>query len=165
MPGCLPKRKCPRASSKASWSPRLPKTAPSSSAAKAWLGRRSGGEDGALELQAFDLKRLPFAGGAGGDAWRGDWVLVTDADQFPPLRLRFDRVTTLDAYRFRLSDDFASVSLDCDLDPRSADAAPRYCVASRYDATPLGRFDAVAITRMDGTRNDGLAVHLLRITP
>lgn len=136
----------------------------SSSAAKAWLGRRTG-DDGALELQSLDLARLPFAGGAGGDAWRGDWVLVTDADQYPPLRLRFDRVTTLDAYRFRLSDDYASVSLDCDLDPQSADAPPRYCVASRYDATPLGRFEAVAITRMDGARGDGLAVHLLRITP
>lgn len=136
----------------------------SSSSAKAWLSRPGAGDDAALELQSLELVRLQFSGGDPGNAWRGDWILVTDADQYPPLRLRFDRLTVLDAYRFRLSDDVAAVTLDCDLDPQNADAAPQHCSAARYDTTPLGRFDAVAITRMDGARVDGIPVHLLRIS-
>jgi hypothetical protein len=137
----------------------------SSSQATAWLSRPATGADVALQLQSLELVRMPFAETGNGAAWKGDWVLVTDADQFPPLRLRFDRVTVLDAYRFRLSDDYVGVVLDCESAVQDAGATPRHCTAQRIDGSDLGRLDAVAMTRMDGARGDGIPVHLLRISP
>jgi hypothetical protein len=137
----------------------------SSAVATAWLSRRGVGDDAALELQTMDLVRLPFADAGDGSAWKGDWILVADSEQTPPLRVRFDRVSPLDATRFRLSDEAAGVVMDCENDTRNAELPPQYCAAQRADGTPLGRFNSVAITRMDGTRVDGSGVHLMRVTP
>jgi hypothetical protein len=133
--------------------------------ASAWLTRTVDADDPRVELQAMELVRLPFADAGGGSAWKGDWVLLTDADDAAPLRLHLDRLTTLNAYRFRLSDDRQGVIIDCTLDGSNVELPPQNCNAHRHDGGDIGHFDAVAIGRMDGTRGDGAGVHLLRVTP
>src|SRR5262249_36242784 len=92
----------------------------STSQATAWLSRRSGGDDDALELQTLELARLPFAGAADGSAWRGDWILAADGDSAPQ-RLHLDRVGALEGPGFRLSDDAAQVAIECRLDAHDAE--------------------------------------------
>lgn len=135
------------------------------SLATAWLSRKGDGEDAPLQLQTMDLVRLPFADTGDGSAWKGDWVLVTDADAVAPLRLRLDQVAALDPLHFRLSDTAAGIALDCGLDAQNTELPPPRCVVHQADGIELGSFYAVAITRMDGARSDGSAMHLLRISP
>ena len=133
--------------------------------ASAWLTRTVDADDPRIELQTMELVRLPFADAGGGSAWKGDWILVTDSADVTPLRLQLDRLTALNAYRFRLGDEAAGVIIDCTLDGSNAELPPQNCVAHRQPGGDIGHFDAVAIGRMDGTRGDGVGVHLLRVTP
>jgi hypothetical protein len=137
----------------------------SSALATAWLSRAGDGEDPALQLQTMDLVRLPFDEAGDGSVWQGDWILVTDSDQAPPQRLLLKRIAVEDADRFRLGDEAVGVAIDCQLDTQNDELPPTLCTARRNDGTELGHFDAVAIGRMDGARTDGVAIHLLRVSP
>jgi len=136
----------------------------SNALATAWLSRSGSGENAALQLQTMQLVRLPFEDAGDGSAWQGDWILLAD-EKSPPQRLRLSRVPVQDADRFRLADAAVGVTLDCQLETQNEELPPTRCTAVRSDGSVLGRFDAVAITRMDGTRADGAAVHLVRVSP
>lgn len=133
----------------------------STSQATVWLSRAGGGDDAGIEMQTFEIARLPFAGAA--DAWTGEWILATDGDT-PPQRLRLKRIGTPDGIGFRLSDETAQVAIDCYLDPENAELPPHQCVLRRADGVQLGQFDAVAMTRMDGFNNGKAGLHLLRVS-
>ena len=134
-----------------------------SALASAWLSR--GAVDGALELQTMELVRLPFADAGNGGAWKGDWVLVSDAEDETPQRLHLQVAAPLDPFHFRLADAAAAILLDCALDLDNAELPPPRCVLRHADGSGFGSFSAVAINRMDGTRNDGVALHLLKVSP
>lgn len=136
----------------------------SNSLATAWLTRPAAA-DGALQMQTLDLVRLPFANPGDGSAWKGDWILAADADGATPQRLHFTRVMALDATTFRLGDADAGIFLDCALDSSNAELPPPRCILRRRDGSELGRFDAIAITRMDGILANDVPVHLLRVKP
>jgi hypothetical protein len=132
----------------------------SSAHAAAWLGRSEGSvDDSSLRLQPMDLVRLPLAESADGGAWQGDWVLVKDAGGTPQ-RLRLDRFQTLDANHFQLDDSANGFSLACTRDATRPDLPPSSCSLHQADGSESAVFDSVAIARMDG-----VAVHLLRISP
>ncbi len=126
-----------------------------------WLSRERG--DGSLQLQGFDLVRLPLAEAADGAAWRGDWVLVADSDETAPQRLRLAQYRDLDAQHFELRD-AAGIVLLCTREPTQPEWPPSSCGVRRADGSLLGTLDSVALTRMDGVRGDGVALHLLRVT-
>jgi len=137
----------------------------SNALATAWLARTAAGDAGALQMQTIDLVRLPFANSADGSAWKGDWILTFDAEPASSRRLHLDHVMALDASTFRLGDEGAGIYVDCALDPHNAELPPPRCILRQRDDAELGQFDAVGITRMDGARSDGVALHLLRVTP
>jgi hypothetical protein len=136
----------------------------SNSLATAWLSRGGSGDEAALELQTMDVVRLPFADAVDGSAWKGDWILAIDTEQTILQRLHFDHVSALDPSNFRLNDENAGIAVDCAIDPQNAELPPQRCVLRRRDGMILGEFDAIAITRMDGTRNDRTPLHLLRVS-
>jgi len=133
--------------------------------ASAWLSRVEGNTDEAgLRLQPLDLVRVPLAEASDGSAWQGDWVFVDDASATPQ-RLRFDRFQSIDTDHFQLEDAASGVAMLCTRDVGRPELPPSSCALSQGAGADANRFDSVAIARMDGTRSDGTAFHLLRITP
>jgi hypothetical protein len=130
--------------------------------ALAWLSRVRG-EDNSLQLQSLDLVRLPLTEIADGRAWQGDWVLVDDSNASTQ-RLHLDHFQALDAEHFQLDDSASSTSLTCARDAMRPEVPPSSCALHLASNTDNGRFDSVAIGRMDGIRA-GAAIHLLRVTP
>lgn len=135
----------------------------SSARASAWLSRPRG-EDGALQLQTLQLTRLPLAENVDGSTWQGDWVLVSDASDAIPQRLHLDRYQALDAQHFELIDNASAATLLCTRTPAQASSPPSACALHLADGI-VGRFDSVAIARMDGRDDHDAALHLLRVTP
>ncbi|MBS0556870.1 MAG: hypothetical protein JSR27_05580 [Proteobacteria bacterium] len=131
--------------------------------AQAWLSRTRS-NDGTLQLRALDLSRLPLAESADGSAWQGEWVLVSDAAGAIPQRLRLNPLQAPDAHRTLLASADGSATLDCAEQSAQATWPPSVCNLRLADGTS-DRFDSVAIARMDGKDANGVAVHLLRITP
>lgn len=132
--------------------------------ASGWLSRVRD-EDASLQLQALDLVRLPLAEVSDGRAWQGDWVLVSDAPDALPRRLRFEQYRALDPANFQLTDTAANVALTCTRNPAQPDWPPASCSLRQGDALAgLAVFSSVALTRMDGQRSDSAGVHLLRVT-
>jgi hypothetical protein len=131
--------------------------------ASAWLSRVQG-DDASLQLQPFDLVRLPLTEVADGRAWQGDWVLVDDANTTTQ-RVKLDHFQTIDAEHFQLDDSTSGVSLSCSRDAARAEIPPLSCALRQPNSADVSNFDSVAIARMDGTHVSGPAIHLLRITP
>lgn len=131
--------------------------------ASAWLSRVRD-DDGSLQLQAFDLARLPLTEVADGRAWQGDWVLVDDSNATPQ-RLRLDHFQAIDAEHFQLADSATGVALVCTRDTARPEMPPLSCALRADNGADASHFASVAIARMDGVRGDGAAIHLLRITP
>jgi hypothetical protein len=137
----------------------------SSAHASAWLSRTRGSEDSALQLQSLDLVRLPLADSADGRAWQGDWVLVADAADAVPQRLRFDQYRALDAAHFELADTTTNLALTCSRRTGQPDWPPTSCSLHQPGGgSALGNFTSVALARMDGQRGDRAGLHLLRIS-
>ncbi|MGA9335286.1 MAG: hypothetical protein WBV39_13490 [Rudaea sp.] len=134
----------------------------SSAHAQAWLGRARG--DGSLQLQQFDLVRLPLAEAVDGQAWQGDWVLVTDGTDAAPQRIDLNAYQALDATHFQLSDSTGDDTLACSRDAAHPEWPPTVCSLHQSDGATDTDFNSVAISRMDGQRRDGTAVHLLRLS-
>ena len=130
--------------------------------AQAWLSRPR--TDGSLQLQQLDLVRLPMAEAADGQAWQGDWILVTDGTDAAPQRLDLNAFEALDSTHFQLSDASGSNVLICTRDPAHPEWPPTTCILRQIDAIGDTDFNSVAISRMDGLRRDGAAVHLLRVS-
>ena len=131
--------------------------------ANAWLSR-PGGDNGALQLRALEMVRLPLAASDNGAAWLGEWVLVGGKPDATPLRLRFDRFQSLDKRHFELIEDATANALTCVRDRDASDEPPHACALHFADGT-ITQFDSVAIERMDGVDANGAAMHLLRVTP
>lgn len=137
----------------------------SSAHASGWISRVEGSaDDSTLRLQPLDLARLPLTEVADGHAWQGDWVLVGD-DNATPQRLHLDHYQVIDAEHFQLDDSATGVALVCARDAAQPELPPTSCSLRETDGADASRFDSVAIARMDGARDDGAAIHLLRITP
>ena len=134
----------------------------SSAHAQAWLSRARG--DGSLQLQQFDLVRLPLAEAADGQAWQGDWVLVTEDTEAAPQRIDLNAYQALDTTHFQLGDATGDNLLVCSRDPTHPDWPPTSCSLHQLNATNDTNFDSVAISRMDGLNRDGKAIHLLRVS-
>jgi len=133
-----------------------------SARAQAWLSRTRG--DGSLQLRALDISRLPLAASVDGSAWQGEWVLVGDADNVAPQRLRLSRFQALGADRFQIASADGSIALDCERALAQPEQPPQSCSLHLADGS-TSRFDSVAIGRMDGADASAAAVHLLRIKP
>jgi hypothetical protein len=131
--------------------------------ASAWLSRVHS-EDGSLQLQSFDLVRLPLTEVADGHAWQGDWVLVDDATATTQ-RVRLDHFQAIDAEHFQLDDSTSGLSLSCSRDAAKPEMPPLSCSLRQPNSADVSQFDSVAIARMDGTHVAGAAIHFLRITP
>ena len=131
--------------------------------ASAWLSRVHS-DDASLQLQAFDLVRLPLTEVADGRAWQGDWVLVDDANASTQ-RVHLDRFQAIDAEHFQLDDSASGLSLSCSRDSAKPEMPPLSCALHQPNSADVSRFDSVAIARMDGAHAAGPAIHLLRITP
>ena len=136
----------------------------SNSLAAAWLSRASTGDDGELEVQMLTLARLPFAGAADGSAWTGDWILTIDGEGTAPVRLHLVRLSALAGQGFRLSDADGRNALECSGDAQQPGLPPQQCVLRNADGAQVGRFDAVAMTRMDGSTSSRAGLHLLRVS-
>lgn len=135
----------------------------SSAHAQAWLSRPR--SDGSLQLQQLDLVRLPMAEATDGQAWQGDWVLVSDAaSDAAPQRLDLNAFQIIDATHFQLSDGSNSHVLTCSRDAAHPEWPPTTCNLHQNDDGGEVTFDSVAISRMDGQRRDGAAIHLLRVS-
>jgi hypothetical protein len=133
--------------------------------ASAWLTRVRPGES-TLQLQTLDLMRLPLADSSDGKTWSGDWVLVADAPGSTPARLRFDQYRAVDAAHFQIVDSGLNTTLICSRTPAQPDWPPVSCTLRDGDnGSGAAAFPSVALGRMDGIRNDGVPVHLLRVTP
>jgi hypothetical protein len=134
--------------------------------ASAWLTRTHGAAADAASLlvQTLDLVRLPLADSIDGQAWQGDWVLVTDAVDAVPQRLHFDQYRALNTAHFQLDDAAAKVTLVCSRQPAQPEWPPSSCSLHQDDGAVLGNFDSVALARMDGLRADRSGIHLLRVT-
>ncbi|MDR3388389.1 MAG: hypothetical protein P4L92_15180 [Rudaea sp.] len=133
--------------------------------ASAWLSRVEGSADEpSLRLQPLDLARIPLAATADGSVWQGDWVLVDDASTSAQ-RLRFDHFLAIDADHFELDDGAAGIAMICTRDATRPELPPSACALNQGSGVDASRFDSVAIARMDGTRSNGTAIHLLRVTP
>src|SRR5581483_1145106 len=133
--------------------------------AAAWLSRFAGSDDDAvLQLRSFELVRLPLAQVADGSAWRGDWVFVNDGAATPQ-KLHFDSVHALDATSFELDDAASGALVVCLRDAAHQETPPVSCALRLPNQAESIRFGSVAMARMDGTRADGSAVHLLRVSP
>lgn len=128
----------------------------------AWLSRPR--NDGSLDLQHVDLVRLPLAEAADGQAWQGDWVLVIDGTDASPQRLNLNEYQVLDATHFQLSDSSSASVLLCSRDPAHPEWPPASCSLRQISSSSDADFTSVAISRMDGQRHDGAAVHLLRVS-
>ncbi|MEO8802574.1 MAG: hypothetical protein ABI304_14795 [Rudaea sp.] len=134
----------------------------SSAHAQAWLSRPYG--DGSLQLQQLDLVRSPLAEAADGQAWQGEWVLVTDASDAAPQRIVLNAYQSLDAAHFQLADSDGRNALLCSRDLAHPEWPPTNCSLHQANADTDTDFNSVAISRMDGQRRDGAAVHLLRVS-
>lgn len=134
----------------------------SSAHAQAWLSRPHG--DGSLELQQLDLVRLPLAEAADGQAWQGDWVLVTDGTDAAPQRIDLNAYQALDTAHFQLADSAGDNVLFCSRDPAHPEWPPTTCSLHQVHSNSDTDFNSVAISRMDGQRHDGATVHLLRVS-
>jgi len=129
-----------------------------------WLSReRANADDVSLQIHGLDLVRLPLADAGSGLAWQGDWVLVADADDDAPQRLRFGQYRAIDAQHFELGDG-AGDALVCVREPTQPEWPPSSCSLKRADGTLAAAFGSVAMARMDGVGSDGKAVHLLRVS-
>jgi hypothetical protein len=127
-----------------------------------WLSRERA-DDGSLQLQGLDLVRLPLADAVDGRAWQGDWVLIADREDAMPLRLRLDRYASNDPSQFTLGGP-AGITLTCLLEPTQREWPPSSCLLRAANGTLLGTLDSVGLTRIDGVRGDGVALHLLRVS-
>ena len=129
-----------------------------------WLSReRSNADSVSLQIHGLDLVRLPLADAGSGMAWQGDWVLVTDADDDVPQRLRFGQYRAVDAQHFELSDS-AGRLLSCAREPTQPEWPPSACRLHQADGRLTATFDSVAMARMDGVGGDGKPMHLLRVS-
>lgn len=135
----------------------------SAARASAWLTRPRG-DTGGLQLQALQLARLPLTENTDGSTWQGDWVLVGDAADALPQRLRFDTYQAIDAQQFELADSAAAATLLCTRGAAQENPTPALCTLQLADGT-TARFDSVAIARMDGRDEHAATMHLLRVTP
>lgn len=132
--------------------------------ASAWLSRPRG-DDAGLQLQRMDLVRLPLADASDGQAWQGDWILVTDTPNSVPQRLHLDRYQILDPAHFQLTDASGTTALICKRDPAQPEWPPSSCSLHQAAGDIPADFGSVAISRMDGKGIDGAAIHLLRVSP
>ena len=130
--------------------------------ASAWLSRVRG-DDASLQLQSLDLIRQPLTEVADGRGWQGDWVLVDDGNAATQ-RLRLDHFQAIDAEHFQLDDSASGISLACVRDAARPEMPPSSCSLRQANVADASHFDSVAIAHMDGVRDDGAAIHLLRIT-
>jgi len=133
----------------------------SNSHATAWLGST---QDSAFEVRAIDIVRLPFADVSDGAAWQGEWILIADDDSAPQ-RLRLRASAAAADNRFVLGDSHSGITVDCLYDPENSDLPAQNCTIVQRDGKVSARLDEIAMSRMDGRRADGVAVHLLRVAP
>jgi hypothetical protein len=133
--------------------------------ASAWLSRRTGTiDDPVLDLKQMDLVRLPSSNAAEATAWEGDWILTADASFIGTQRLHLRKLADIDVSHFELMDAETDIHLVCERKGGNAEQLPRNCVLRDTNGAEIGRFDALAISRMEGKRPDGFEVHLIRVS-
>lgn len=133
--------------------------------ASAWLSRRVGTvDDPVLDLKQMDLVRLPSGNAAEASAWEGDWILTADASFIGTQRLHLRKLPDIDASHFELADAETDIHLVCERKSGNAEQLPRNCVLRQTNGTEIGRFGALAISRMEGKRPDGFDLHLIRVS-
>ncbi|MEP6482994.1 MAG: hypothetical protein ABJB01_01005 [Rudaea sp.] len=133
--------------------------------ALAWLSRDRGtAEDSTLQIQEMDLVRLPLSDSNDGHAWQGDWIVVADAEETPPLRLHLTQFRAVDAQHFELTTANGDASLVCTRESAQPEWPLSSCALHQANGTLVAAFDSVALARMDGQDNTGAAIHLLRIS-
>ena len=129
-----------------------------------WLSRERGTvDDSNLQVQPLDLVRLPMTDSGDGQAWQGDWVLVSDDDNAPQ-KLHLAQYHAVDAQHFELADPASQITLSCTREPTQPDWPPSSCSLRRGTDSVSRAFDSVALSRMDGLDSNGTAVHLLRVS-
>jgi hypothetical protein len=136
--------------------PRLEIEFLSPSRARGYLVRSDGGRD--AEVRTLTLARSRFAGGAVGNTWNGQWVLVPD--EGAPRTFEFSDTSTQDAETFHLVDAGSDARLDCRLAGNAQ--RPELCTLTVAAAT-LADFDQIGIDTLSGRSADGAAVKLLRV--
>ena len=129
-----------------------------------WLSREHGSaDDSNLQVQPLDLVRLPVANTTDGQAWEGDWVIVSDDDSAPQ-KLHLTQYRAIDAQHFEIGDASGQFTLACTREPTQPDWPPSSCNLRRGNDAVSGAFDSVALSRMDGIDGNGAAIHLLRVS-
>lgn len=135
-----------------------------SARATGWLSRSNGdAENPVLQLRELQFAHLPFSAVANGSGWKGDWVLIGDRLSDPPQRLRLDQFEPLAQTGFVLSDSSTGSRLQCQRNS-IPQAPPQSCQLRSADGQNLGRFDSVAISRLDGVAADGTRLQLIRVS-